>query len=139
MLSRLRREKKGFTLIELIMVIVILGIVAAVAVPKFISLKSSAQAGVVRGVHASMIGTVQQLQAQYLLGDIASYDGNVVVSNTTAQGVSLAANLAGTSITATFKGKTYVWTFTPGTGDAMATVILTAAGTGDVSNLSDLM
>ena len=137
MLSRLRREKKGFTLIELIMVIVILGIVAAVAVPKFISLKSSAQAGVIRGVHASMIGTVQQLQAQYLLGDIVSYAASDVVSNTTAQGVGIGA--VGTSITATFKGKTYVWTFAPGTGDAMATVVLTAGGTGDVSNLSDLM
>ena len=139
MLSRLRHEKKGFTLIELIMVIVILGIVAAVAVPKFISLKSSAQAGVVRGTHAAMIGTIQQLQAQYLLGDIASYDGNTVVGNTTAQGISLSADIPGTSITATFKGKTYVWTFASGTGDAAATVVLTAAGTGDVGTLSDLM
>ena len=137
MLSRLRHEKKGFTLIELIMVIVILGIVAAVAVPKFISLKSSAQAGVVRGTHAAMIGTIQQLQAQFLLGDIASYAASDVVGNTTAQGITLGAS--GTSITATFKGKTYVWTFASGTGDAAATVVLTAAGTGDVGTLSDLM
>jgi MSHA pilin protein MshA len=44
------RNEKGFTLIELVMVIVILGILTAVAVPKFIDLKVEAQASALQGV-----------------------------------------------------------------------------------------
>lgn len=44
------RTQAGFTMIELIMVIVILGILAAVAVPKFTNLSSDARSAAVKGV-----------------------------------------------------------------------------------------
>jgi hypothetical protein len=70
-----------------------------------------------------------------------SYAATDVVTNTTVQGAALASS--GASITATVNGKTYIWTFTAGSGDASATIALDAAGdgagTGSTSNLSDIM
>jgi len=50
----IRKAQGGFTLIELVIVIVILGILAAVAVPRFIDLSQQADEAAVAGVAGSL-------------------------------------------------------------------------------------
>ena len=61
MLQKLRSNKKGFTLIELMIVIAIIGILAAIAIPNFIAYRDKAYCG--QGEH----------DAQNTLASLSSY------------------------------------------------------------------
>lgn len=89
-------KNKGFTLIELVVVIVILGILAATAAPKFIDLTDDAEEAVFLGIAAAFKSGVSQVHMAWLIrGNGQAVQNFIKISDLSVAGGDLSVNSAG--------------------------------------------
>lgn len=130
----MKQVQRGFTLIELVMVIVILGVLAAVAIPKFVDLKGDAAQAAVNGVAGGLSSASAINYAARSLGT-ATTSGAAASAVTTCGSVSallqggLPNGYVNTSAATTVAvGATAACTLTGPTTDGGKTASFTAIG-----------
>ena len=82
----MQRQQQGFTLIELVIVIVILGILSAFALPRFADLGSDAREASIKGLEGSMKSASSIVYSACLAADVDTCDQNATSDTTVVQG-----------------------------------------------------
>lgn len=123
------QHQKGFTLIELVIVIVILGLLAATALPRFINVTQQARVASVQGMGGGVASAASLAKAQWMV------NGSALATSVSMDGTTVSVNGSGypladsSGIQSALQG-TQGFNFTPGAPPTTGTAIFEPANGG---------
>jgi MSHA pilin protein MshA len=117
---KLKKHDDGFTLVELLIIIIILGILAVISVPQYMILKADAEKATASGVLSALMGAENVLFARRAMYGTA-YNFTDVVGSAAISGVTMGA-AAADSVTMQVGGSTYTVTYTAGSATTAGTL-----------------
>ena len=130
------KRQSGFTLIELIVVVSILGILAAFAIPKFISMETNARSSTIRGVAGAVRSASALAHALWVAngstGSTVTMEGtSIAITNgyPSVAGIASAVNVADITVA------TGVFSIPSHANAATCNVTFTAAASGGVPGI----